>query len=400
MGAKLIAFFKKETILCVAGLLAVISMIWIPPDGEYVGYINWQVLVLLFCLMSVMGGLQALGIFKAIANTLLHWANGLRQLTLLLVLLCFFFAMVVTNDVALITFVPFTILLLQMADLKGEMIPILVLQTIAANLGSMLTPIGNPQNLYLYTVSGMSPADFVLTMLPLTLLSLFLLVLCCMLTKDVPLSVQMLPPVQGESFSMREKVTLSALLMLFAACLMTVFHVMPYWTVLGISLIWFVFFERDVLGKVDYSLLITFIFFFVFIGNMGRIPAMRDAIASILAGREMIVSFLCSQIISNVPPLRLHRPLERIAFRREYRRSGHPHRLHGKFDLLQILCAGRRKSQRQISETLYHYEYFVCHSAVGGGVFPVRNCPFSFGKRAFFRFSYEKAILLTLPIFP
>ena len=301
MGAKLIAFFKKETILCVAGLLAVISMIWIPPDGEYVGYIHWQVLVLLFCLMSVMGGLQALGIFKAIANTLLHWANGLRQLTLLLVLLCFFFAMVVTNDVALITFVPFTILLLQMADLKGEMIPILVLQTIAANLGSMLTPIGNPQNLYLYTVSGMSPADFVLTMLPLTLLSLFLLVLCCMLTKDVPLSGQMLPPVQGESFSMREKVTLSALLMLFAACLMTVFHVMPYWTVLGISLIWFVFFERDVLGKVDYSLLITFIFFFVFIGNMGRIPAMRDAIASILAGREMIVSFLCSQIISNVP---------------------------------------------------------------------------------------------------
>lgn len=301
MGAKLIAFFKKETILCVAGLLAVLSMAWIPPDGEYMGYINWQVLVLLFCLMSVMGGLQALGIFKAIANTLLHWANGLRQLTLLLVMLCFFFAMVVTNDVALITFVPFTILLLQMADLTGEMIPILVLQTIAANLGSMLTPIGNPQNLYLYTVSGMSPADFVLTMLPFTLLSLFLLVLCCMLIKDVPLSGQMLPPIQGESFSMREKVTLSALLMLFAACLMTVFHVMPYWTVLGISLVWFVFFERDVLGKVDYSLLITFIFFFVFIGNMGRIPAMRDAIASILAGREMIVSFLCSQIISNVP---------------------------------------------------------------------------------------------------
>lgn len=301
MGAKLIAFFKKETILCVAGLLAVLSMAWIPPDGEYMGYINWQVLVLLFCLMSVMGGLQALGIFKAIANTLLHWANGLRQLTLLLVMLCFFFAMVVTNDVALITFVPFTILLLQMADLTGEMIPILVLQTIAANLGSMLTPIGNPQNLYLYTVSGMSPADFVLTMLPLTLLSLFLLVLCCMLTKDVPLSGQMLPPIQGEDFSMREKVTLSALLMLFAACLMTVFHVMPYWTVLGISLVWFVFFERDVLGKVDYSLLITFIFFFVFIGNMGRIPAMRDTIASILAGREMIVSFLCSQIISNVP---------------------------------------------------------------------------------------------------
>lgn len=301
MGAKLIAFFKKETILCVAGLLAVISMIWIPPDGAYVGYINWQVLVLLFCLMSVTGGLQALGIFKAIANTLLHWANGLRQLTLLLVLLCFFFAMVVTNDVALITFVPFTILLLQMADLTGEMIPILVLQTIAANLGSMLTPIGNPQNLYLYTVSGMSPADFVLTMLPLTLLSLFLLVLCCMLTKDVPLSGQMLPAIQSETFSTREKITLSALLMLFAACLMTVFHVMPYWTVLVISLVWFVFFERDVLGKVDYSLLITFIFFFVFIGNMGRIPAMRDAIAAILAGRELLVSFLCSQIISNVP---------------------------------------------------------------------------------------------------
>ena len=298
---KCIAFFKKETILCISGILALCSMCIIPPDAAYIDYLNTQVLVLLFCLMAVMAGLQELGIFQSVAYALLKRTGDLRQLSLVLVLLCFFFAMLVTNDVALITFVPFTILLLRMAKLSTQMIPLLVLQTIAANLGSMLTPIGNPQNLYLYTISGISPWEFILTMLPLTLLSLFLLVVCCLQIQDTPLAAEVVASQRSEQMQAKQKITLSVLLAIFAACLLTVFHVLPYTTALMIALVWFVLFSRKVLLRVDYSLLVTFVFFFIFIGNLGRIPAMQEAISSILEGRELFVSFLLSQVVSNVP---------------------------------------------------------------------------------------------------
>ena len=301
MGAKLIAFFKKETILCVAGLLAVISMIWIPPDGEYVGYINWQVLVLLFCLMSVMGGLQALGIFKAIANTLLHWANGLRQLTLLLVLLCFFFAMVVTNDVALITFVPFTILLLQMADLKGEMIPILVLQTIAANLGSMATPIGNPQNLYLYSHYHLGMGAFLRIMLPFALLSLLLILLALLRGKNQPLSFGLseMQTVSGAAPFCRK--SLLSYLLMFLLCLGAVGKWIPIPFLLLAVVCLGLFADSAIFSKVDYSLLITFAGFFIFIGNMKQIPWISSLFQQLITGNELLCSVAVSQVISNVP---------------------------------------------------------------------------------------------------
>ena len=154
MKEKLLTFFKKETILCIACLLAALSAYIVPPDAAYLGYVDTRVLILLFSLMAVLAGFRALGIFDRMANLLLARAKKMRQLALTLVMLCFFSAMLVTNDVALITFVPFTILLLQRVHLEEKLIPVIVLQTIAANLGSMLTPVGNPQNLYLYTISG------------------------------------------------------------------------------------------------------------------------------------------------------------------------------------------------------------------------------------------------------
>jgi len=186
MKEKLLTFFKKETILCIACLLAVLSACIVPPDAAYLGYVDTRVLILLFSLMAVLAGFRALGIFDRMANLLLARAKKMRQLALTLVMLCFFSAMLVTNDVALITFVPFTILLLQRVHLEEKLIPVIVLQTIAANLGSMLTPVGNPQNLYLYTISGLSLWDFIRIMLPYSavsalLLILFLLVLCFML---------------------------------------------------------------------------------------------------------------------------------------------------------------------------------------------------------------------------
>lgn len=299
MKEKIIAFFKKDTILCVSGILAFFSAFVIPPDAGYAAYCDIHVLALLFCLMAVMGGLQQLGVFDRFASALLKKAKNLRQLTAILIMLCFFSAMLVTNDVALITFVPFTIMLLQRAKLTEQMIPVIVMQTIAANLGSMLTPVGNPQNLYLYTISGMGLRAFFAATLHLTLISLLLLVLFCMNQKPAPL-----PPTEltkKAPYSGKEKTFLIALTLLFGLCLLAVFHLVDYKWVLGIILLWFLLAQHGVLKGLDYCLLITFVFFFVLIGNLGRIPVIRETLQELLLGREVLVAFFSSQFISNVP---------------------------------------------------------------------------------------------------
>ena len=166
-------FIKKETVLCIAALLAVISMFFVPPSPAYLAYIDFRVLALLFCLMLVVAGFQSIGFFRYLGNRLLSGAKDTRTLCLLLTGLCFFSSMFITNDVALITFVPFAVLLFSMAEQTSLLIPVIVLQTIAANLGSMLTPVGNPQNLYLYSAFSLSMGSFLLSMLPVSALSAY-----------------------------------------------------------------------------------------------------------------------------------------------------------------------------------------------------------------------------------
>lgn len=296
---KFIAFFKKETILCISGVLAFVSAFIIPPDAKYIEYCDIRVLVLLFCLMAVMGGFQQLGVFDRMANLLLARARRMRQLATTLVMLCFFSAMFVTNDVALITFVPFTIMLLERANLQEKMIPFIVLQTIAANLGSMLTPVGNPQNLFLYTISGMSMADFFSVTVPYVGVSYFLLYVFCYFQGKNPLATEKQEP--KKHWSVNDKVFLLALGVLFLLCLLAVFRIAPYQAILVVILIWFLFFQKGILKGLDYNLLLTFVFFFILIGNLERIPAIRETLQNLLLGREVFVSFLASQFISNVP---------------------------------------------------------------------------------------------------
>lgn len=170
---RIFLFLKKETVLCIAAVLSAISAFLVPPSGEYLEYMDWRVLALLFGLMLVVKGLQSIGLFQYLGTKLLTHTRTARQLCLLLTALCFFSAMLITNDVALITFVPFSVMVLTMANEKRLLISVVVLQTIAANLGSMLTPIGNPQNLYLYSTFSIPMQTFLLEMLPLTLLSFF-----------------------------------------------------------------------------------------------------------------------------------------------------------------------------------------------------------------------------------
>lgn len=299
MKEKCIAFFKKETILCISGALAVLSACIIPPDAGYLAYCDIRVLALLFCLMAVMGGFQQIGVFDRMANLLLSRVRRMRQLAVTLVMLCFFSAMFVTNDVALITFVPFTILLLERAGLQEKLIPLIVLQTIAANLGSMLTPVGNPQNLFLYTVSGMDMGEFFSITIPYVVASYFLLYVFCYLQGKRPLQPEQQAP--KKAWTSAEKTTLLALSGLFLLCLLAVFRILPYPIVLAVILVWFLFFQKGILKNLDYLLLLTFVCFFVLIGNLGRIPLIRETLQQLLLGREVLVSFCSSQIISNVP---------------------------------------------------------------------------------------------------
>lgn len=163
---KISEYVKNEVVFSIALILAIISAFIIKPDKEYISYIDYRTIALLFCLMTIMQGFISTGVFKLLAKKLLFHVSTFRQLYIVLVVLCFVCSMWITNDVTLITFVPFTILVLKMAHLEREMIPVIVLQTVAANLGSMCTPVGNPQNIYLYSVSGMSVMDFIKVMGP------------------------------------------------------------------------------------------------------------------------------------------------------------------------------------------------------------------------------------------
>lgn len=300
---KIVNFAKKETVLFAAVLLAFGSMVCVPPDMQYLSYIDYRVLALLFCLMTVMEGFKSTGFFAAVAGKLLEKVKTFRQVYLVLVFLCFFTSMWITNDVALLTFVPFTVLVLRMTGLEQEMIPVIVLQTIAANLGSMTTPVGNPQNLYLYSISGMGIGAFLQIMGPLTLISAGLIFLICLIHKDFPIRQGMLGK---EIVGVRKAGENQVLAVLFFISLLSVFRILSWQLLLLIVLVSCIGIkafckEKYLPLKADFGLLLTFVAFFIFIGNMGRICAVREVLSQVLNGRELLISFLCSQMISNVP---------------------------------------------------------------------------------------------------
>lgn len=294
---KILGWFRREVVLTVALVLALVSMFFVIPDRQYIDYIDLHTLGLLFALMAVMAGLQRLGLFRTMGEAMLRRTRSTRQLEAVLIFLPFFTSMAVTNDVALITFVPFALEVLALANQSHRAIPVVVMQTIAANLGSMTTPIGNPQNLYLYSRYGLSMGEFFSTMLPLTAASFVLLAVFVLVRKSAPIQV----PAAAESAQPMAKGRLVLLLVLFLLCLAVVADVLPLWLVCVIVLIALLITNRTALLKVDYSLLLTFIGFFIFVGNLGRIPFFTQLFQRLLLGHEVICSVLASQVISNVP---------------------------------------------------------------------------------------------------
>lgn len=299
---RIVTYLKREMVLCAAAFLALLSMFFVKPDRGYVDYLDARVLALLFCLMTVMEGFKKTGLFEQMANRLLKKVKTFRQLMIVLVGLCFFSSMWITNDVALLTFVPFTILVLRMAQMERRMIAVVTMETIAANLGSMATPVGNPQNLYLYSVSGMSLGEFIKVMGPLSVLSLFLILMGCLLQKNQELQITVVPQGKKEP-KIEENLLLCAL---FVVSLLAILRILSWQMLLGITILACLLLyatgkEEFLPGKVDYGLLFTFVAFFIFIGNMGRIGWVKELLEKALGGNELLLGFAGSQVISNVP---------------------------------------------------------------------------------------------------
>lgn len=308
----------KDPVLVIAVVLALASCVAVPPDAGYLGYVDLRTIGMLFSLMTVMAGLTRLGVFAAACRRLLSVARGPRRLCLALSLLTFFSSMLITNDVALVTFVPLGLLALGALGSERLTCFTVVMMTIAANLGSMFTPVGNPQNLYLYSISHMGMGEFLLLMLPYTLGALVLLALVVWLfgrsgvhgagardAGSLAAGVQVAEAKgAGASADAPEHVSLARMLpwlAVFACALLSVAHVLPFQVTVVAALAVGIVVDRKALANVDYALLVTFVAFFVFVGNMGRIQVVDEFIAQMVTGHELAVSVVASQVLSNVP---------------------------------------------------------------------------------------------------
>lgn len=289
------AFIRREPVLVIAALAAVISCFFVPPDAAYWKYIDFRTLALLYCLMTVIAGLRGAGLFAHLAHTLCRRAGSVRAMGGVLVLMSFVSSMLITNDVALLTFVPFAVVVLGMAGRPKELIYIVVLQTAAANLGSMLTPVGNPQNLYLYSYYGLGFGAFLSVTFPVWALSLGLILAACVL-----LPKQRLEAFLGEEPGV-DKQRLWLYAALFAVCLLVVLRVIGWPVMLAAVLAALLVFDRRILLQADFMLLLTFLAFFVFAGNLARLEAVDALLRRLIAGHELASGILASQVISNVP---------------------------------------------------------------------------------------------------
>lgn len=292
---KALKFIKKNIVFCIVALAALVTAFFVPPDSEYLGYFDWKTLSCLFLTLAVVCALRNIKFFTILARKLVTLSGNLRSLFLLLIVITFIGSMIIANDMALITFLPLGYFALSVTHLEKYMAYLFVLQNVSANLGGMLTPFGNPQNLYLYSYFNIPTGEFCLIMLPAFLIAVALLVLACLPIKSIKFTID-------EEFGERLNVKKTILyLVLFALSILIVFRIIPF--VLGLIIIPIILFivDRDSLKMVDYALLGTFFFFFIFAGNLSRMDAVNNLISSLLQKDTLIVSTLSCQFISNVP---------------------------------------------------------------------------------------------------
>ena len=289
------AFLKKNLVMVIAFAAAAITTIFVPIDKEYVGYFDFKTLACLFCVLAVVCALKNINFFFILAKKIVILFKNAKICVLMLVYITFIGSMLIANDMALLTFLPLGYLVLESTGKKKYMAFTFIMQNIAANLGGMLTPFGNPQNLYLYTKFEIPNLEFMSIMLPPFLLAISLITLCCLIfVKSEPLEV-------SDEFVPMNKKRAVLYLALFALSIAIVFRGIPYWVGLVIIPAVLIFADRRALKMVDYPLLLTFFFFFIFSGNMARIEAVRNLFSMLLGKSTLVFSILSCQVISNVP---------------------------------------------------------------------------------------------------
>ncbi len=292
---KVLRFIKKNFVFFVAALAAVVSCFFVPPDKEYLDYFDWKTLSCLFITLAVICALRNIKFFTIIARKLVIMTGNLRTLFVLLIVITFIGSMIIANDMALITFLPLGYFALSVAKQEKYMAYLFVLQNISANLGGMLTPFGNPQNLYLYSYFNIPTGEFCLIMLPAFLLAVTLLLVACIPVKSIKFTL-------NEKFPEKLNIPKTILYaVLFLISILIVFRVVPFAVGLIVIPVVLFFIDRDSLKMVDYGLLGTFFFFFIFAGNLARIDAVNNLMSSLLEKDTLIVSILSCQVISNVP---------------------------------------------------------------------------------------------------
>lgn len=298
---KLAEFFKSQTVLCIALICAVLSSLIVHPDKEYAEYMNWSTLILLFCLMAAVAGFRKCGIFNRMSSAIISRCGSIRKLIFVMMNICFFSSMLITNDVALISFVPVTIMIFEQSKVQNSrsMITAIIIETAAANLGSMLLPTGNPQNIYICSNYNLSATTVITTLLPYGAAAYILLSLSILLIPDAELG-QVNAIGKAVDRTIPYKTAIPSVL-IFIVSLFTVSGAVNEYVCLSISLVLIFIADKKLFFDVDYLLLLTFVCFFVFSGNIGRIEAVMDFFSRTVDGREMAVSITASQVISNVP---------------------------------------------------------------------------------------------------
>lgn len=285
-------FIKKEIVLILSVSLAIITSFISSPK---LSYIDFKVLILLFNLMVVVVAFKELKVLDSIAISLLRKCSTYTSISFALVFITFLASMVVTNDVALITFVPLSIVVAKKSDIN--VLKIVILQTLAANLGSSFTPMGNPQNLFIYSFYNLDPNEFFNITAPLVILSVLFLSVIILKSKKIKLDLHL------EDVEIKNKKDVIFFSILFAIILLSVFHIVDYRLAFIITLLTVLILNKKLLIQIDYSLLLTFIGFFIFIGNISTMNSIRGFMMGLLNSPQstFITSILSSQVISNVP---------------------------------------------------------------------------------------------------
>ena len=294
-GSRIVDFIRKNIVFIIALAAATATSFIVPPDGGYLGYFDFKTLTCLFCVLAVVCGLKNINFFYILACTVVRSFGNLRASVIAVVYITFIGSMLIANDMALLTFLPLGYFVLDVTDNRRYTAFVFIMQNIAANLGGMLTPFGNPQNLYLYTKFKIPTLEFVYIMALPFAVSVVIITLCCFYVKPCKVSI----PADGTP---RLPVAKSLLLAaLFVLAIAIVFRGIPYQIGLIVIPLAMLFLDRKALKLVDYPLLLTFAAFFVFSGNMARIGAVRDFLSGLLERDTLITSVLSCQFISNVP---------------------------------------------------------------------------------------------------